>query len=159
MRLIILCCCLTLLLPLQHAAAADLQEIELTDGGSVIAEVLSLTDGIYTVRSSTLGILKIKASRIRAIHRQSTPGQAGTERSAGSATVEMETLQGKMLSNPDIMALIQSLQNDPEFQKILEDPEIMKAVNTGDASALAANPRFLKLLNNKTVKDIQNRVK
>ena len=33
------------------------------------------------------------------------------------------------MNDKEIMGMIQSLQNDPEFQKVLEDPEMMKAVN------------------------------
>ncbi len=64
-----------------------------------------------------------------------------------------------MLSDKETMSLIQTLQSDPEFNKILEDPEIMKAVNSGDIAALQANPRFMMLLNNATVKEIVKKVK
>ena len=57
------------------------------------------------------------------------------------------------------MSLIQSLQSDPAFQKMLEDPEIMKAVNAGDVAALMARPDFMNLLNNATVREIQKKVK
>jgi hypothetical protein len=64
-----------------------------------------------------------------------------------------------MMNDQEIMGLIQSLQNDPEFKKVLEDPDIMKAVSAGDIPALMANPNFTKLLNNSTVQDIQKKVK
>jgi hypothetical protein len=35
----------------------------------------------------------------------------------------------------------------------------MKAVSAGDVPVLMANPKFLNLLNNRTVKDIQKKVK
>jgi hypothetical protein len=63
-----------------------------------------------------------------------------------------------MLRDQDIMTMIQSLQNDPEFQKILRDPEVMRAVNAGDIPALTANPEFMKLLQNSTVQEIQKKV-
>jgi hypothetical protein len=63
------------------------------------------------------------------------------------------------MNDQEIMGMIQSLQGDPEFKKVLEDPEVMKAVNAGDVTALMANPQFLKLLNNATVQDIQKKVK
>jgi hypothetical protein len=55
--------------------------------------------------------------------------------------------------------LIQSLQNDPEFKQLLEDPEFMKAVKAGDLAAISADPRFVKLMNNPTVREIQKKVK
>jgi len=35
----------------------------------------------------------------------------------------------------------------------------MKAVNEGDISALTANPQIMKLLNNATVKEIQQKAR
>lgn len=157
MRTVILCCWLTLFLLMQHAVAADMQEIELTDGSTVVAEVLSLADGVYTLKSTTLGTVRIESKRVRAIRAKQSPGRGGPEQAGGNAAVS--SLQEKMLNDGDIMALIQSLQNDPDFQNILEDPEIMKALNAGDTDALTANPRFMKLLNNKTVQAIQKKVK
>ena len=63
------------------------------------------------------------------------------------------------MNDPEIMRRIQSLQSDPEFMKALDDPALLQAVNSGDIAALLANPRFLKLLENATVKDIQTKVK
>jgi hypothetical protein len=64
-----------------------------------------------------------------------------------------------MMNDKEVMSKIQSLQNDPEFMKILEDPEVMKAVTSGNVSALMANPQFLKLMNNSTVRDIEQKVR
>ena len=46
-----------------------------------------------------------------------------------------------------------------KFMKILEDPAVMNAVNSGDISALMANPQFLKLMNNSIVRDIGQKVR
>jgi hypothetical protein len=62
-----------------------------------------------------------------------------------------------MMSDMEIVGLIQSLQNDSDFKKALEDPEVMKPVNEGDIPSLTSNPKFIKLLNNATVKDIQQK--
>ena len=50
--------------------------------------------------------------------------------------------------------MIMNLQDDPEIQAILQDPEIMKAVNAGDMNALLANPKFSKLMENAKIKAI-----
>ena len=47
--------------------AAETREIELTDGSVVTGEVVSLSGGIYTIRSTTLGTLRIEASKVRVI--------------------------------------------------------------------------------------------
>jgi len=140
-----------------HVSAGEIREIELKDGSILTGEVLSLSNGIYTIKSDSLGALRVEESAVRVIRSKSPSGGAASSPSGTSADVG--SLQKKMLSDQEIMGLIQSLQNDPEFKKILEDPEFMKAVNAGDITALMANPRFMKLLNNSTVQEIQKKVK
>jgi len=134
------------------ATAAEMREIELTDGTIVTGEIVSLSGGVYTVRSATLGTLRIEESKVRAIRLK---GSAGS--SANTGREEM-SLQNKMMSDGEIMNMIQGLQNDPEFQEILQDAEIMKAVQAGDVATLVTNPKFMRLLDNRTVKDIKNKV-
>ena len=152
MRLIRVCFLLFLLFFVQNAAASEIQLIELTDGSTISGEVLSLANGVYTIKSGSLGTVKLEASKIRAIHAKSSSTKAASSQ-------EKKALEEKMLNDKEIMALILSLQNDPDFKKVLEDPVIMKAVNEGDISALTANPQFMKLLNNTTVKEIQQKAR
>lgn len=138
------------LLFVQNAVAGELQVIELTDGSRITGEVVSLVNGVYTIKSDSLGTVRLGASKVRLIRAQSAGASA-------SPSQEARALQEKMLSDEEIMSLIQSLQDDPDFQKVLEDPEIMKAVNAGDIPALIANPQFMKLLNNATVEKIRRK--
>ena len=59
-----------------------------------------------------------------------------------------------MIDNEEIFAMILSIQNDPGFREILQDPEIMSAVSSGDINTLLSNHKFLKLLENPTIQDI-----
>ena len=135
------------------SSAAEIKEIELTDGSIITGEVLSLSSGVYTIRTVSLGTLKIDDAKVRAIRPQGTPSSQQSGR-----TGNVKSLQDKMLSDQEVMGMIQSLKDDPQFTKILDDPEIMNAVSTGDTAALMANPKFLQLLNNPTVRDIQQKV-
>ena len=135
------------------SSAAEIKEIELTDGSVITGEVLSLNNGVYTIRTGSLGTLKIDDAKVRAIRPQST----SSSRQSGQ-TGDVKSLQDKMMSDQEVMSMIQSLKDDPQFNKILEDPEIMKAVSRGDTAALMANPKFLQLLHNPTVRDIQRKM-
>ena len=133
------------------ANAAETRQIELNDGSMITGEVVSLSGGIYTVRSSTLGTLRIEESKIRVIR---SPGSAAS-RDAGR---QVKSFEDSMLGDREIMDLIRALQNDPDLQKILQDPEIMKAVQTGDIVTLMRNPEFMKLLNKQAVQDIEKKL-
>jgi len=135
------------------SSAAEIKEIELTDGSIITGEVLSLSSGVYTIRTVSLGVLEIDDAKVRAIRPQGTPS---SQRSG--QTGDVKSLQDKMMSDREVMGMIQSLKDDPQFTKILEDPEIMNAVQSGDTAALMANPKFLQLLHNPTVRDIQQKV-
>jgi len=135
------------------SSAAEIKEIELTDGSIITGEVLSLSSGVYTIRTVSLGTLRIDDAKVRAIRPQGTP----SSRQSGQSG-DVKSLQDKMMSDREVMGMIQSLKDDPQFTKILEDPEIMNAVQSGDTAALMANPKFLQLLHNPTVRDIQQKV-
>jgi hypothetical protein len=150
--------CLVLIIScLPIASAGEIQEIELRDGSTISGEVLSLSNGIYTIKSDILGMVKLEESKIRSVKTRSSSGSAGSA-SDGSGS-EVRNLQDRMMSDQQIMGLIQSLQNNPDFKNILDDPEIMKAVSANDIAALMANPKFMKLLNDPTVQEIGKKVK
>ncbi len=132
--------------------AAKIREIELIDGSVITGEVVSLSGGVYTIRSAALGTIRVEESKVRTIR---TKGSSGTTGETGG---QLKSLQEKMMSDGQVMNTIQSLQNDPDFQRILEDPEIMKAVQAGDINALMANPHFMELLNKPAVQEIGKRV-
>jgi hypothetical protein len=146
---------LLLALGAASAGAGELRVLELTDGSTVTAEVLSLANGIYTLRSDSLGTVKIEESKVQSIRSRAS---RSTVQNSSAAAGHIGVLQDRMLPDREVMSMIQSLQNDSEFQKVLEDPALMNAVNSGDMATLMANPKFMKLLNNATVRDIQKKV-
>jgi hypothetical protein len=158
MRQYLFCFVVALSLVTGSAHAGEVREIELRDGSVITGEVVSLNNGIYTIKSDTLGTLKVEESKVRVI-RPRTQQSQGPGAAQSNTSSDVQTLQHRMMSDQEIMGLIQSLQNDPEFKKLLEDPDIMKAVNTGDVAALTANPKFMKQLGNPTVQEIQKKVK
>lgn len=71
---------------------------------------------------------------------------------------QVQELQEKMIGDKDIMALILALQNDPEMQMLLNDPAVLNAVASGNINALTGDPRFMQLLKNPRVREIQQRM-
>lgn len=158
MKLCIIFITLALSFFLGTTHAGEIKEVILKDGSIITGEVVSLSNGIYTVKSDILGIIKLEESKVRIIQEKLSSGSA-TASSSSSTAGEVHSLQQKMMNDKEVMSLVQSLQNDPEFKKLLEDPAFMKAVNAGDVAALTADSRFVKLLNNPTVQEIQKKVK
>jgi hypothetical protein len=143
----------------QDARAGEVRAIELKDGSIVTGEVVSLSNGKYTIRSSSLGAVLIEESKVRVIRPVAAPAAVNSGAPPDNRAGDVRTLQDRMMNDKEIMSKIESLQNDPEFMRILEDPEVMKAVTSGDTAALMANPQFLKLMNNPTVRDIEQKVR
>jgi len=134
---------------LGQAFAGETKTFELLDGSIITGEIISFSDGTFTLKSEVLGTVRIEESKIRAIRSRKNGGVAGDE---------VLALQEKMMGNEEIFAMILSLQNDPEFRAILQDPEIMSAVSSGDINALLSNQKFLKLLENPAIQDIERMI-
>lgn len=158
MKIVMICTTLVLGFFLNTMLAGEIKEIVLKDGSVLTGDVISLNNGIYTIKSDILGIIKLEESKVRTIQEKSYTGNTRVM-SNSNASGEIQSLQQKMMSDKEVMILVQALQNDPEFKKLLEDPAFMKAINAGDVAALSADPRFVKLLNNSTVQEIQKKVR
>ena len=76
----------------------------------------------------------------------------------GSAAPNVEELKERMMKDEGIMALVLAMQNDPEMQALLNDPAIIRAIQTGDIGTLINNPDFMRLLNNPRVREIEKKV-
>jgi len=153
-----------------NVLAEPMRQIELHDGSVISGEILSFANGIYTIESSSLGILEVEDAKIRVIRSpsaESTPSttpalqQLNPALMTPNATMggnDLQSLQGLIMNNPETLNKVMSLQNDPEFQAILQDPEIMNAVMSGNFNVLMSKPQFMKLLENDKVKEIQNKL-
>ena len=139
------------------AYAGEMKIIELTDGSVVTGEVLSLTNGTYTIQTETMGTLSVPDGKIKAIRCKGAGSGASSEPAAANAG-EIQSLTTKMMADQNIMSMIESLKDDPEFAAILQDPAIMNAIQNNDIAALTSNPKFMKIMNNATVQNIQKKV-
>ena len=146
MKTLFTCLILFLGLIAGDVLAGEIREIRLNDGSLIYGEVLSLSKGLYTLKTPSLGTIEIEESKIRSIV------------SMESSKDEINALQEQMIKDEELLNIINSLQNDPDFQRALEDPSILEAVNSGDINALLSNPKFIKLLNNPKILDIRDKI-
>ena len=143
-----------------NAAASEPVQIQLSDGSMISGEIISFREGVYTLQSGSLGTIKIDESQIKLI-RMDSHGKAPWEpvnAPNGSVDNTLQDLQKSMTQNPQIMELIQTLQNDPEIQSLIQDEGIMDAVTAGDINTLMSNPEFIKIFKNPSIQQIQKEV-
>lgn len=147
MRILYLCILLLFGLIVSDASAGEVRTVKLADGSIIQGEIVSLNNGVYTLKSATLGTMSIEESKVLSIT------------SVESTQVEIQALQQQIMRDKELLDIILPLQNDPDFKNAMEDPSIMEAVNSGDMKVLLSNPRFMKLLSNPKILDIQDKIK
>jgi len=154
-----------LLLLLVSALCAPVQATELRltlkDGSMITGEIESVQNGIYTFRSPSLGTLSLKESEIRGIEMPAaSAAQADDKASKRSAAsnAQVDALQHRIVSDDALMNSVTALLDDPQFQAVLKDPEILDAVRGGDIGALEGNPKFQSLIDDSKVKEITKRL-
>jgi hypothetical protein len=143
--------------------ATNKNRIVLTDGSTLEGEIISFSEGKYTVKSPSLGILRIEESKIRTISHMdqmaAAPQKDIVPPDAAALQTEIQKLQPAITGNPDIMRTIAGLISDPDFQALFKDPEIMNAAKSLDIKTLMANEKFVNAVNNPTVKEIGRKIK
>lgn len=88
------------------------------------------------------------------------PSAATGQSTAGSGSIapQLQELMGRIQNDEGTMALVRTLQSDPQMQALLKDPAVLRAVQAGDVGALMGNPAVMKLLANPKVQEIEKRV-
>jgi hypothetical protein len=107
-----------------------------------------------------MGSLKISKSKIRAIRFRSQGMNKDVQENSQKTDKgsDIQDVQKSLLADQDIFKIILSLQDDPKVQEILNDPETMKAVQSGDLQSLMSTPKFMELLNHPKIKAINKKV-
>lgn len=69
-------------------------------------------------------------------------------------TRDVQRLQTRLAQDPTAMQSIMGLQSDPQFQAILSDPAIVKAIQEGDYVSLLGNAKIQALESNEHLKQL-----
>jgi hypothetical protein len=148
------------------AADNGLQVITLKDSSVIRAQVTEMSGGVYLVVSPTLGQIKIPTGDVVSIRNEGTAGQSVAEadspapaKSAAAQTspapASLESLRSaltskvqSLVSTRDGMNAVTSFSNNPDLKAVMNDPQVMKAIQNGDTSALMKSPAMKTLLDN-----------
>ena len=138
--------------------------IELKDGSRIQGEILGIDDGVYAVRSPSIGTVHVAQSNIaRIVYDGDSANGAGVSgkspaRDDGSLTRDIQQLQTRLTQDPAAMQSIMSLQSDPQIQAILNDPAIVKAIQDGDYMSLLGNAKIQALESNEHLQQLLQQV-
>jgi hypothetical protein len=145
------------------ACTAYGKKIELTDGSTLDGEIVSFSEGKYTVQSPSLGTLKIEDSKVRSITSAGQPAVASSEETVpfdpAAIQIEMQKLQPAILGNPNVMKIVVGLISNPDFQALANDPEVVNAAKSLDLKTLMANQKFVKAINDPAIKEVDQKIK
>ena len=67
---------------------------------------------------------------------------------------KIQTMQTQLMANPEFMADLQQMAQDPEITQLLSDPALVQAVTSKDVNGLQNNPKGQQLMNNAKMKAI-----
>ncbi len=150
-------CCLFLVAALAGAAAASAQEqdrtVRLKDGTVLRGTLLPSAEGVFRVKTRTLGEVRIDPSQILTIE-----GPVVTLDAADQAQ-RMERLKSTMLNSPEVMASVQKLAQDEEIAALMQDEELQAAIMSLDFDYLRRDERFQAFIAHPGVQEVVQKVK
>jgi hypothetical protein len=140
------------------SAFADTSEqvITLKDGSQIKGELTGINNGIYTIKAPIIGDVHAAISDVVSITNSNAPAAVGPTSSASNQAPanipnydqQIAAGQKKLMSNPQSMATLQEMMQDPEIMQALQDPALVAAVTSHNYQAVQSNPSVQKLLNN-----------
>ena len=133
--------------------AADPMRVVLKDGSVVNGELVAVQSGRLVIESASLGRVQIDQERVASM----TP-IAAVPTPATSQTDMASTLQSLMATDPEVLAQLGKLQESDLMKEILADPDLMAKVRAGDYAAVGQDPRIQKLLDDPSMRAIQQRI-
>jgi len=142
--------------------AGVVSQIKLLDGSVIQAEIISFSNGVYKLRSKSLGTISVAEDRVQSIRPNKsqisgTPAQLET--ADPPVGQKVQGLQQKLTSDPKTMEMLLDLRKDPSMIGVLNDKDLMRAIQQGNLSTVIKNPKIQKLMKSKTVGDVIQRSK
>jgi hypothetical protein len=149
--------------------AAEVSDIYLDDGSILRAEVVSLQNGMYTLRSPSMGEFTLQSSRVsqigsRQANQALVPAEPvqGQQQALGSPQAfqaKIASTQAALLNDPEGMQAAMAMASDPDFKKLLEDPEAVAALKSGDMATLMKKPQFQAIMDNPRMQGLADKMK
>jgi len=143
------------------SAESRLRSITMKDGTKVQGAIVGIEDGKYIVESPALGKLQLNQNDVVSIISSSgktVEASSIVGSSREEAVVDIQSVQSKIMADPEIMADIQAIASDPEMVALVTDPDFMKAIQSRNMSAVKADPHTAQLMNNPRIKALIEKI-
>jgi hypothetical protein len=142
---------------------ASAANVVLKDGTVIHGKIESLRDGVYTVRTDSLGTVRVRQQQVRSIDESDGAAKAAQpaapSKSHSAQAAVQQRLKSGISANPELLQLVLALQNDRQMQAVLADPNLMKEIAAGDYTALKNDPKIIALMRDENVRAILNDVR
>ncbi|MFA5039457.1 MAG: hypothetical protein WC732_07230 [Candidatus Omnitrophota bacterium] len=114
--------------------------IKLRDGSVIVGQVLGKDGSHYRVITTSMGIVNVRDADIVAMDDKNAP--------------DWEKYQKAITNDPQSMQAIQNLSESREVMEMMADPKVKDAIARQDVEYLQNNAKFLKFMENPSVKTI-----
>ena len=153
-------------------AADDAEQlITLKDQSVIRARVTEMSGGFYSVKSPVLGDMKIPASEVVSIQAEGTDKNSGTLQAAGEsntlhgqpspAPVGLDSMKAAVFSKVQTWAAtregmdaVTAFSQDPNVKAVMNDPQVMQAIQKGDFNSLMNSPSMKSIMENPRTKTL-----
>lgn len=156
----------------QTSLATETRQIYLEDGSSIVGEIVSVENGSYVIKTKSLGTITLGSQQIESISRlgaatNTTSVSRDVSAPALNSTVvaprgglesSVQQIQTSIFSSASLMSSIMQMQDNPEMQAVLNDPELMQAIQRFDIEAIQNNPKIIRLMKSRDMHEIQSKV-
>ncbi|OGX57233.1 MAG: hypothetical protein A2306_01910 [Omnitrophica WOR_2 bacterium RIFOXYB2_FULL_38_16] len=134
--------------------------ITLKDGSVIKGTIVSIEDQKYIIDTDKLGKVEVEDSDIVSITTSTATQNAqapvaqnallGNLGGLGNAGLpeQMQQMQNSLLSDPKMLAEMQTMLQDEEIMAIISDPSLMKDLLSNDPNVIQNNPKIMQLMNN-----------
>jgi len=131
-----------------RAALAGPSRVELKDGSILTGDLVGYSGGIYTLRSPTLGEVRLDESKVLSVRPGAPADPAGVDASGGLGGLQaaldlagqVQATQQRLISDPAVVGMIVALQNDPAIRAVLSDPAFLSLMTSGNLQAIQGSP-------------------
>jgi len=143
------------------------QVFTLKDGSQIKGVLSGIDKGVYTVKTPIIGDVHVAVGDVASItnpnaalaglptNNTNAPAFSNSSSTAiPNLDQQVAAGQQQLLSNPQSMALLQQMMQNPEIMQALQDPALVQAVTNHDYQAVASNPAVQKLMGNPQMQEI-----